>query len=329
MLISESRFRKIINEELKKLMEAGLELEPTPIAGTAPDPKLEAQIKVVRDGKIKLLNPFFTKVAGFLTKYGRQANADILNKNWQAIKQNPPPAGGEELNKWLYGGEIPGKFYNTLDVKNHAGSLIKGLCIISGNYDSRLPSFDEDAAFKLFSGQSAVAADGQTAAPALTDFNAIAQESGGVQRIVENLITFFAPVQQAKAMSAQQSTKTPAAAPAAAGAQATQAPAATQAAAATTPAAQALTYTVRQGDSITKILQQQYKFNPASWNRLPAANKTSIAKMFGTADPNVIIPKRTITLPATLVLGGTTYRLQTAQPASPAKPAMVARPSQP
>lgn len=319
MLISESRFRKIINEELKKLMK-----EAAPAAQTtqtaAPDPKLESQAKITRQGKVGVLDLFFNNAANFLTKYrGSTApNAGLLRQNWATVKANPDPPPGAKT-EWLYGDSITAIVTANVDVRNPTVSLFKVLCAMSGNGGDEIKNLDTKGLFKRFSGKEMIGPDNK-ATPAATEFtNSVLPQGRKASGVIADLYTFLMPETALQATAAAKSAAgTPAAGTPAAG---------TSAAPGTAAPAQSFTYTIKQGDSITKVLQQYYKFNPALWAKLPVDDTARIAQMFGTNNPDVIVPKRQVKLPATLVLGGINYTLQTPQPAVQQAPTTPAGPA--
>jgi len=328
MLISESRFRKIINEELKKLMKEGMTLEPTPIAGTAPDPKLENKISILRNEKLIHLNDFFKKAIAFLTKYrGAQSpNPAILSRNWETVKTKPDPPPGTNIQTWLYGTDIAAIVSTLIDLKDPKGSLFKILCVMSSQgTKGDVQNLNAEALFEKFSGKKMTGTDGRLTPEANEFLSAVLPADRRAAGVIADLESFLNPVRALKV--AQQKA---AAAAAAAGKPA----AGTPAAPGTAAPAQSFTYTIKQGDSITKVLQRYYKFNPTLWAKLPAADTARIAQMFGTNNPDAIVPKLQVILPATLVLGGVSYNLQASQPVVPAakpptagaKPAIVNRP---
>lgn len=317
MLISESRFRKIINEELKKLMK---EAAPPPAQATAAtqDPKLESQAKITRQGKVGVLDLFFNNAAKFLTKYrGASApNAELLRKNWATVKANPDPPPGAKT-EWLYGDSITAIVTANVDLKNPTVSLFKVLCAMSGNGGDEIKNLDVKGLFKRFSGKEMIGPDNK-ATPEATEFtNTVLPQGRKAAGVIADLYTFLMPETALQATAAAKSAAgTPATAPTAAGAVAPGA----------APAG-GFTYTVKQGDSITKILQQYYKFNPALWAKLPAADVARIAQMFGTNNPDAIVPRRQVALLPTLVLGGATYKLQATQPTTQPVPTTPAVPA--
>lgn len=319
MLISESRFRKIINEELKKLMKEGMTLEPTPIVGTAPDPKLENKISILRNEKLIHLNAFFKKAVAFLTKHrGAQSPLPaILSRNWETVKTKPDPPPGTDAQTWLYGQDIAAIVNTLIDLKDPTGSLFKILCVMSAQGTKvDVQNLNAEALFEKFSGKKMTGTDGKPTLEANEFLTAVLPADRRAAGVIADLESFLNPVRALKV--AQQKAAAAAAGKPAAG---------TPAAPGTAAPAQGFTYTIKQGDSITKVLQRYYKFNPALWAKLPAADTARIAQMFGTNNPDTIISKQEVALPATLVLGGINYKLQAPQPTTQPAPTSPAVPA--
>ena len=255
MLISQSRFRKIINEELKKLIKEA--------APTATKPKgtayTQAQIDAANEQSRRTVENTVNGWVSFLTKKGKQVNAQVLKRKWNEIKNNQY----EDKDK-LYQWADPYNAGTGMSLMGYLTGLVDPYHIQDFEKTFGVPYSEEAIATQLGiqteKDISAVNAFYSAKNFATSLFNIVNMQMGSQLNVKKQ----FHPNEKggmAPRNAAPGAPPTPVAKPVAAASTAT-APASTAPApaATATAAAQTIPYTVRQGDSITKILQTYYGF---------------------------------------------------------------------
>lgn len=312
MLISESRFRKIINEELKKLMK-----EAAPAAG-ATQSVPEERAKKAQSAKT-YLDGIFNNFASFLRKKNKGGNATVLLDRWNEVKNNKYQTIDQRT------------IYGWADRADADSSTPGVLCILTGIISAKAPNQFEQEHPGLKIGNpndywKALGVETEQDAREVGGFlnnkyfidslnYVILEQSGPANKQAAKAPATSGPPAAKGSMAPGNTTQTPGPSQPVA---ASKAPATSQ-----STAVQSIPYTVRKGDTITKVLQAYYAFDPRLWSTLQPVEIQSIVRMFGTNNPNVLIPKQQVNLLPSIILGQKQYKIR--QPATTQNPTNVNR----